>query len=258
MIRSFFKNIDTFIPSVSVDCVVFGYHENKLHVLLLKFKQVDAWAIPGGFIPSDKKMEEVVHQVLRERTGLNHIFLEQFHTFSSPSRGWESNAVSKKALKQVMKDWKGKEAEKVKAWLKQRFITTAFIALINSEAITPIPDHASETCTWIPVDNLPSLILDHKEIIDKALDHLREKINYLPIGRSLLPERFTMYQLQTLYESISGKTEDRGNFQRKVMRLKVLQRHEKMMSGAQNKAPFLYSIKEDVYDELLKTGVGFL
>ena len=258
MIKPFFKNINSFIPSVSVDCVVFGYHDSKLHVLLLKFKQVDAWAIPGGFVPFNKKMEDVVHEVLKERTGLNQIFLEQFHTFSSVNRGWDSTAVSKKAFEQVMKDWKGKKAKKVNAWLKQRFITTAFIALINSESIVPIPDHASELCTWIPVDNLPSLILDHQEIIEKALEHLREKINYLPIGRSLLPERFTMYQLQTLYESITGKTQDRGNFQRKVISLKVLERHDKMMSGAQNKAPFLYSIKNEVYDELLKTGVRFL
>jgi hypothetical protein len=258
MIKPFFEKIDTFIPAISVDCVVFGYQENKLHVLLLKFKEVDAWAIPGGFVPADKKMEEVVHEVLHARTGLDHIFLDQFHTFSSPNRGWDSTEVSKKAFKQVMKDWKGKEAEKVEAWLKQRFITTAFIALINSEEITPIPDHASEYCTWIPVNNLPALILDHKEIIEKALAHLREKINYLPFGMSLLPKRFTMYQLQTLYEAITGKKEDRGNFQRKVMKLNVLQRHEKMMTGAQNKAPFLYSIIEEVYDELLKTGVGFL
>lgn len=258
MIRPFFKNIDTFVPCVSVDCVVFGYQAKELHVLLLKFKQINAWAIPGGFVQIDKKMEEVVDQVLKARTGLDNIFLEQFHTFSSPNRGWDSTEVSKKAYKQVMKDWKGKEAEKVDVWLKQRFISTAFIALINSEEITPTPDHASELCTWIPVNSLPALILDHKEIIEKALEHLREKVNYLPIGRSLLPERFTMYQLQALYETVTGNTEDRGNFQRKVMRLNVLRRHDKMMSGAQNKAPFLYSIDNDVYNELLKTGVGFL
>ena len=258
MIRPFFEEIDTFTPSVSVDCVVFGYQENDLNVLLLKFKNVDAWAIPGGFVPHDKRMEEVVHSVLKERTGLENIFLQQFHTFSAPDRGWDSTEISKKAFQQVMKDWNGKEAEIVKNWLKQRFISTAYIALINSEAIEPIPDHASDLCTWVPIKNLPSLILDHAEIIEKALVHIREKARYLPIGRSLLPERFTMYQLQVLYEAITGKTVDRGNFHHKVMSLKVLQRHGKKMNGAQNKAPFVYSIKTDIYSKLLEKGVEFL
>ena len=157
-----------------------------------------------------------------------------------------------------MKDWKGEEGKVVEAWLNQRFVSTGFIALINAENITPVPDHASELCTWISVKDLPPLILDHKAIIGKALTHLQKTINYLPIGKTLLPERFTMYQLQTLYEAITGKSEDRGNFQRKVMRLNVLHRHGKVMSGAQNKAPFLYSINDAVYDELQKTGVGFL
>ena len=122
----------------------------------------------------------------------------------------------------------------------------------------PTPDHTSEICMWIPISNLPSLILDHEEIIEKALEHLRVKLRHLPIVYSLLPKKFTLLELQTLYEKLSGKTMNRGNFQRKMMKLDILIRHNKLMTGAQNKAPYLYSINHKVYDKLLKEGVDFI
>ncbi len=131
------------------------------------------------------------------------------------------------------------------------------MALVNGEQVVAKPDRVSDRCEWVPVHDLPALVLDHEMIIQSALYFLRKQLNYLPIGRALLPEKFTMKALLKLYEAILGRSLDRGNFQRKMMRLKVLQRHEKLMQGAQNKAPYLYSIVDEVYDSLIKQGVEF-
>ena len=123
----------------------------------------------------------------------------------------------------------------------QRYISTAYFALIDATKVNPKPDMYGQLCSWIPVTDVPEMVLDHNKIVEKALIKLRKRINYLPIGKTLMPEKFTMSDFQTLYEAILGKTLDRGNFQRKIMKLGFLIRNEKLMTGAQNKAPFLYS-----------------
>ena len=110
---------------------------------------------------------------------------------------------------------------------------------------------------WVSLSELPVLILDHKEILNKALEHLRIRLNYLPIGRSLLAPEFTMADLQKLYEAILGKKLERSNFQRKILKLGMLVRGEKQMAGGAHKAPYLYSIDNERYEELLKEGIGF-
>lgn len=249
--------ISGFMPGISMDCVVFGYLSETLHILLLKFKDCDAWALPGGFLPIDMEMDAMVTTILKERTGVSDIYLEQFRTFSGKSRKWDANLLSKTTLDRVLNQFDTSEKAVLEPWFKQRFISTAYMALVNGEQVVAQPDRVSERCIWVPVDDLPPLILDHNEIIKEALLFLRKRLNYLPIGRALLPEKFTMKALLKLYEAILGRSLDRGNFQRKMMRLKVLQRHEKLMRGAQNKAPYLYSIVDEVYDSLLEQGVEF-
>lgn len=130
--------------------------------------------------------------------------------------------------------------------------------MVDVQKVQPVPDFLSESCTWHPISALPPLVLDHEQMVQKALCRLRVQLNYLPIGRTLLPEKFTMGELQSLYEAIIGKTLDRGNFQRKMLKLKILKRHEKWMTGAPNKAPYLYSINDEVYNQLLEEGMGFI
>ena len=131
------------------------------------------------------------------------------------------------------------------------------MALVDAEKVHPQIDVLSDACDWIPLDELPELIIDHSEMIHQAHEQLRMKIRLLPIGKSLLPERFTMSDLQSLYEAILDQKLDRGNFQRKMIRLGFLNRQEKLMTGAQNKAPYLYSINDEAYNELLEKGIGF-
>lgn len=252
---SFYNQIDNFMPSISLDCVVFGYQNKRLHVLLLRYRGTDIWALPGGFLPKDSEMEEVVTAILSERTGVENIFLNQFHTFSSVNRGWkDSDSENFEIIKSY---WPEEYHEKLVKWFDQRFISTAFMAFVDASLSTPSPDEISDECTWIPLDDLPPLALDHHQIIQEAKKQLRQQINYLPLGRSLMPAKFTMYDLQSLYETVLGIELDRGNFQRKMMKLGFLNRHEKLMTGASNKAPYLYSLNDEKYDRLIEEGIGF-
>lgn len=252
---SFYDQIDNFVPSISMDCVVFGYRSKRLHVLLLKYRETESWALPGGFLPKESEMEEVVTDILFERTGVEDIYLRQFHTFSSVKRGWQDR--DKENFEIIKSLWPAAHREKLVEWFDQRFISTAFMAFVDASLSDPVPDEISDACSWVPLDHLPSLVLDHYDIIQEAHGQLRQRINYLPLGRSLLPAKFTMYELQSLYESVLGKELDRGNFQRKMMKLGFLNRHEKLMTGASNKAPYLYSLNHDTYDRLVAEGIGF-
>ncbi len=246
-----------YIPGISLDCVLLGYQNRRLHVLLLKYKNVDAWSLPGGFLPKDVEMDEIVGSILENRTGVKNIFLEQFYTFSSISRGWDCNELSKITLNSVMSNWEGEDRKFFADWFGLRFLSTAYFALVNANQVNAKPDNLSDRCEWVPIDELPPLVLDHGIIINKSREYLRKQINYLPVGRELLEPKFTIVELQSLYEAILGKKLDRGNFQRKIMKLNMLVRHEKLMTGAQNKAPYLYSMDNDVYNELLEQGIGF-
>ena len=114
----------------------------------------------------------------------------------------------------------------------------------------------SEAIGWIPIEELPDLIFDHKHMVDSSLTYIRNQINYLPIGITLLPEKFTMKQLQLLYEAILSRKLDRGNFQRKMLKLDIFIRHEKQLEGGAHKAPYLYSFDKEKYQALLKQGFG--
>lgn len=256
-VDNFVKDLKGYVAGVSLDCVVFGYREGILNVLVLKHRNVDAWSLPGGFLPSDMDMQDAAHIILNKRTGLQDVFLTQYQTFSSLNRGWDVNEQSKLAIQQVQSTWQEHHKEVLTKWFHQRFISTAYLALIDAGKASLTADYLSERCEWKPITDLPTLVLDHGLMIEMALKFLRIQINYLPIGKSLLPNKFTMSDLQTLYESILQKKLDRGNFQRKMLRLGILIRHEKLMTGASNKAPFLYSIDKDAYNLLLSEGISF-
>ncbi len=121
------SRIRKFVPGISLDCVVFGYRDGVLKVLLLKYYNVEAWGLPGGFLQSDMEMHQAVNEVLYKRTGLRDVFLTQYHTFSSLNRGWDVNKRSKSAINQVQSIWPEKHKAELEAWFYQRFISTAFL-----------------------------------------------------------------------------------------------------------------------------------
>ncbi len=240
-----------YLPGQSIDCVIIGYNEHGLNVLTLNWKEFDMWALPGGFIHNKEDMDQAAIRILKERTGLELAFLKQFYTFGNYNR---------RDFEEFLKQFEPKELkfQPFINWMKQRFISTGYLALVDMKKCNPTPDFLTESCDWKPINNLPKLLFDHQHIIEKALEQIRIQINYLPIGLSLLPEKFTMKDLQKLYESILQKELDRGNFQKKILKLGFLDRLEKQLSGRAHKAPYLYKFNETKYDYLLKKGIGFI
>ncbi len=243
------------LPGNSIDCVIFGYKNQELQLLLLHWKHHDTWSLPGGFIGINEDMDEAANRILLERTGLDSVFLNQFYTFGGTKRSKMNEAAYTKRMEFLTKS--KIYSSKTMEWLTKRFITTGYFALVDHEKTTPKPDFLSDKCDWIALHSLPELLMDHGEIIQKALEHLRVRLNYLPIGFSLLPKKFTMQDLQKLYEAILQRPLERSNFQRKMLKLDILTRHEKQMTGAANKAPFLYSFNKERYELLLRKGIGF-
>ena len=246
--RDFIINgAEAYLPSLSLDCVIFGFHENQGKVLLLKTKNAKQWALPGGFIFKNEDVDEAAKRVLKERTGLSEIFLKQFNVFGEPKRS-DANFHRKILKKDGIELADGH-------WLFQRFVTIGYYALVEYSYVNPEPDSFSEQCTWQDIDDLPELMMDHREILDQALRTLRQHLSYHPIGYNLLPQKFTMPQLQKLYETILDKKLDRRNFQRKILSYGILKRLKAVKKGVAHKAPYLYSFDLPKYQRALKEGL---
>jgi ADP-ribose pyrophosphatase YjhB (NUDIX family) len=244
-------NTSDFMPGVSIDCVVIGFDLKKLNILLLKLRGHNLWMLPGGFIQLKEDMDQAATRILEERTGIKLPYLIQFHTFGDVRRREKNNIQS------LLAD-QGDVMQRLTDFLEQRFISSGYLSLVDMRNGTPSPDAISEECRWIPVNELPELIYDHGHIVGKALEQLRSRINYMPVGRSLLPEKFTMKDFQILYEQILKLSLDRGNFQKKMLKLGFLDRHEKQLTGGAHKAPYLYSFNQERYNELVEKGIGYI
>lgn len=242
-------NTENFLPSLSVDCVIFGFHGRGLKVLLLKLKKLDIWALPGGFIEKEEDADKAAGRVLEERTGLENIFLEQFHFFGDADRNAPGHAD--RLLE------KGVITEDAYDWFKQRFATVGYYALVEYYKVqAPRPDYISESCEWCSLGNLPELMLDHAGIIEKAYETLKRHLSYQPVGLNLLPRQFTMPELRALYETVLGHKLDRRNFQRKMLGYDILVRVGKRQTGKPHKAPWLYEFEEDKYRKALLEGLN--
>ena len=241
----FLNGHEKYLRHVSVDSVIFGFHQNDLKVLLLKAKY-GAWSLSGGFILKDEHSDTAAHRVLKERTGLEKIFLQQFHVFSHPARS--TKELNQQFLKNI-----GIRIDK--SWMFERFITIGYYALVDFTKVNPTPDIVSEACEWFSIDDLPEMILDHRNIFDEALRALRMQLNFHPVGYNLLERKFTMPELQKLYETILGKKLDRRNFQRKMISTGILKRLEEIKKGVAHKAPFYYKFDLPKYNKALKAGM---
>lgn len=230
-----------YLTHLAVDCVIFGFHDNSLKVLLLKLKpemqiRDSSWCLPGGFVQHDESLDKSAVRVLNMRTGLHDIYLKQFYTFGDPKRE------------------KGKPSSEY--WIGKRFISIGYYALVEFSKVNPKPDLYSSAFEWWDVSKLPRLIFDHKAIVEKALETLRLDLNDHPVGYNLLPEKFTMPELQKLYETILGDSVDRRNFQKRMLSLRILVRLNERKTGGAHKAPYLYRFDKKKYDRAMKQGLG--
>ncbi|MEO6850319.1 MAG: NUDIX domain-containing protein [Mucilaginibacter sp.] len=237
------KARENYLDHISIDCVVFGFHEGQLKVLTLKMKKEPLWYLPGGFILKNEPIEIAANRILKDRTGLDNIFLQQFHVFGDPDRSKPHGNLYNDMLPPG------------ENWLSNRFLTIGYYALVDFSNVTPTPDYHSESCKWYDLAELPDLILDHSLILKKALDTLRLQLNYQPIGYNLMPGEFTMPELQKLYETILDKKLDRRNFQRRMLGFGILNRLELPRKGGAHKAPYLYTFDMENCQEALKEGL---
>jgi hypothetical protein len=221
-----------FMPGLAIDAVIFGFHKNQLKILLLEYENTDLFALPGGFIKKNENLNDAARRMLYDRTSLKNIYLEQFYTFGDMSRHDPS------PMEKIMQG-KGQRFSK-DHWLLRRFLSVGYYALVDYTKAIPIPDLLSDKCEWHDFKNLPPLMLDHKQIVDKALQTLQANLDQQLIGFNLMPETFTMADLQSLYETVLGEKLLRTSFQRKMLNMDILERIDKKFTGAANKAPYLY------------------
>ena len=222
-----------YVPHIAYDSVVFGFSGEELKILIMEYHNTGLFALPGGFVGIREDLNDAVRRGMKERTGLDQIYLEQFYTFGNVAR--HNPEIMRTILKANELEPSDKE------WLLDRFISVAYYALINYKDVVPQPDALSDSCEWYSVDKLPELILDHRAIVSKAIDTLRDNLDRKLMN--LLPERFTMKELQQTHEAILGEKLRRTTFQRKMLGTELLIRHKKRFSGKAHKAPYEYSFK---------------
>ena len=233
-----------FIQQLSIDCVIFGYHNKALKVLVSKLNFTgDFLSLPGGFIYQHEDIDKAANRILQERTGITEIYLDQFYVFGTSTRN-SLNFLDKLIALNPAMSLKNKESRKQYDWFTRRFVSIGYYALVDINKVVLQKTAIDESITWYNVQDLPELIIDHNVIITKALASLRHDLDEKLLAFNLLSETFTMKEVQELYESIFDKPFSRNNFQKKILDMNILERLEKKFTGAANKAPFLYRLKQ--------------
>jgi ADP-ribose pyrophosphatase YjhB (NUDIX family) len=241
--------VRTINPHISVDCVIFGFSTSQLKVLLIQRDYLNEKGapeqdhkLPGDFITSREDLDLAAARTLKELTGLQDIFLKPFAIFGKPDR------ISLQADLNWMESTTGTEIHRV--------VTTAYFALINiSESDR---DYALKNkASWIDVNQVPQLAFDHQDIIKEGLRHLQDALRNEPIGFELLPEKFTIRKLQTLYEVILNCELDNRNFRKKILKTKYLVQLDEKQAGVAHKPAYYYHFDKSKYDKHRKESLGF-
>lgn len=215
-------------PSLTVDCVIFGLDESEqLKILLIRRHNAPyagKWALPGGFVWMEESLEDAARRVLRDETGVENVFLEQLYTFGDTER-----------------DPRG------------RVVSVAYYALVNLRDHPIEPHTDSNDANWFNAAEPPELAFDHETIFATALSRLRAKLRYQPVGFELLPEHFTLSQLQGLYETVLGVTDlNKRNFRTKILKMGILREVGRQQLVAHRPA-MLYTFDKDAYAELFQS-----
>jgi len=217
---------------VAVDSIIFGYDEEgrELKVLLLKRNFQPAkgeWSLMGGFLKNNEGVDEAAKRILNQLTGLSDVYMEQLYTFGELDR--DPGA---------------------------RIISVAYFALIkiNASDLELVKTHGA---TWVPISGMPQLIFDHLAMVERALKKLQIRARTQPIGFELLPDKFTIPQLQGLYEAIYNKALDKRNFRRKLLSMDLLEKLEEKEKESSRKGAWYYRFDANKYEDLLKRGFNF-
>lgn len=228
MSASFYSEQSRFL--VAVDCIIFGFSEGELNLLLLKRSMEPAlgcWSLPGGFVKEHESAEEAATRVLSLLTGLDQLYMEQLRIFTEEQRD-----------------------------PGERVLSIAYYALVNVEDYDRdlVLQH---NAYWRNINDLPELIFDHDDMVRSALKRLRRKASTEPVGFNLLPEKFTVPQLQALYEAIYGRSIDKRNFRKKIQTMDFLEKSEEKDKSSSKRGAFLYTFNQELYEKAINQGFSF-
>jgi len=224
----YYTNTDKY--PVAVDCIIFGFDDDGLKLLIIKRKfspKEGSWSLMGGFVQQGENLDEAAERVLNDLTGLSNIYLEQLYTYGDVDR-----------------DSAG------------RVISVAYFALIRTDNYDANQGD-KHGAKWVNFNHRPNLIFDHDQMLEKALARLRRRVSNRPIGFELLPEKFTLPQLQKLYEAIFQQELDKRNFRRRILSMDLLIKLEEKDKASSKKGAFKYKFDKRRYDELVQKGFYF-
>ena len=217
--------------ALTVDCVIFGFDEGELKVLLIRRALAPfqgKWALPGGFVGIEETLDEAARRELRDETGIKKVFLEQLYTFGKVDRD-----------------------------PRERVVSVAFYALVKLSDYGVKAATDARDAAWFAVSDVPAPAFDHATILEVALARLKAKVRYEPIGFELLPTRFTLSALQHLYEVVLERSLDKRNFRKKILAMSLLVELDEMEQDVAHRAARLYRFDEQKYQELRRKGFNF-
>ncbi|MEO7989999.1 MAG: NUDIX domain-containing protein [Chryseolinea sp.] len=243
------RGSQTYRPNTTVDCVIFGFHEGKLKVLLMKNKIFTMWCLPGGYIKKEETLEEAASRIANYRTGINNLFLKQFKAFGDPDRN-EAHSVNFHELSKFVKLDPGKPG-----WLAGPTVSIGFYAITDIQNVKPTPDFFSTACEWFPINKLPKIGFAQDEVIREALFSMRIHLYHFPIGKNLLPEKFTLREIKEFYEVMSGKELNASNFPNKLISIGLIKKTSETRQIGAHRSPTYYTFNKKAYEKALKEGL---
>lgn len=219
------------IEAVSIDCLIFGFRHSELDILLIKHAEgisKGRWALPGGWIRYNEGIDDAASRLLTSLTGVSNIFLEQFRAFGAVNR------------------YPGK-----------RVITLAYYALINADNYSLSAGFTASDARWFKIHDVPRLPYDHNKILKTGFQYLKHKVRHEPLGFNLLPKKFTLHQIQKLYEAILETELDKPNFRRKLLKMNLLVPCDEKQKGMSHRAASYYRFDKTIYKKLTESGFTF-
>ena len=239
----------TFIPHISIDAAIFGYHDHQLKILLSALKYFDGHCLPGGYIKRTETLDEAASRIVLERTGIGGLYLQQYKTFGDPDRiKW--NELDTKKLSKAPGFGKIKSS-----WLMDQTISVGYYAITDFSVARPQPDFLFSSCEWFDLEKIPPLLFDHDDMVKQSLQALRQQLYHYPIVEKLLPKKFTLTEIHAVYETLLGTKLDTRNFPNKLIFLGLIRRLNEKRNIGPHRAPFLYCFNDRKYRKALERGL---
>lgn len=245
----FLRGYLKYVPHIYIDCVIFGYHNQQLKMLLTKNGFLSEWCLPGGYMKRGESLQEAAERTIVDRTGIENLYLQQFRAFGDPNRTRYQNFDEEQwfALTglRLTKD----------NWLFDQTVSIGFYAITDFLKSIPSVDIESIESAWFNINELPDLAMDHAEIVETAIKTLKIQLYHSPIGYSLLPEKFTLAEIQALYETLIEKKLDVSNFSKKLLTLGIIEKANEKRNTSGHRSPYLYRFIKSKYEDALSEGI---